>query len=51
VSVGTTELAAGAETTPDGTVAFPPHAEVASSAPAVSISTRLLKVGILNLSS
>jgi hypothetical protein len=49
VSFGTMELATGAETTPDGTVAFPPHAEVARSAPAVSISTRLLKVGILNL--
>jgi hypothetical protein len=35
--------------TEDGTVVFPPHAEVARSAPAVSRSTRLLKVGILNL--
>jgi hypothetical protein len=35
--------------TPDGTVVLSPHAEVARSAPAVSRSTRLLKVGILNL--
>ena len=62
VSFGTTELppaeARDAEetcdpellpATPDGTAVFPPHAEVARSAPAVSRSTRLLKVGILNL--
>jgi hypothetical protein len=49
MSLGTTELAPGVETTPLGTVAFPPQAEVAKSAPAVSISTRLLKVGIPNL--
>ena len=46
------EPAPGAETCDVlrvGTVVFPPHAEVAKSAPAISTSTRLLKVGILNL--
>jgi hypothetical protein len=49
VSFGTMELAPGAETCDVGTGEFPPHAEVAKSAPAVSMSTRVLKVGILNL--
>ena len=35
--------------TPVGTAVFPPHAEVAKSAPAISISSAILKVGILNL--